>query len=110
MALEQRIDADLASGRHAELIGELEALIESHPLRERPRGQLMLALYRSGRQAEALEAYRRARRELSEQLGLEPGEELRRLEQAILQQDPRLACRRATRRRRGRPRRRADRC
>ena len=89
-ALERRIDADLAAGRHAEVIGELEALIAEHPLRERPRGQLMLALYRSGRQAEALEAYRRARRVLSEQLGLEPGEELRRLEQAILQQDPRL--------------------
>jgi len=90
-ALERRIDADLAAGCHAELIGELEALIAAHPLRERPRGQLMLALYRSGRQAEALEAYRRARRVLSEQLGLEPGEELRRLEQAILQQDPRLS-------------------
>src|SRR5215210_4234535 len=74
-ALERRIDADLAAGRDAEVIGELEALIAAHPLRERPRGQLMLALYRSGRQAEALEAYRRARQELSEQLGLEPGEE-----------------------------------
>ena len=87
VALEQRIDADLASGRHAELIGELEALVAEHPLRERLRCQLMLALYRSARQAEALDEYRRARRELSEQLGLEPSEELKRLEQAILRQD-----------------------
>ena len=91
VALEQRIDADLAAGRHAELVGELEALIAQHPLRERLRCQLMLALYRSGRQAEALDVYRHARRELSEQLGLEPGEELKRLEQAILRQDPALA-------------------
>jgi DNA-binding SARP family transcriptional activator len=87
-ALERRIDADLATGRHAELVGELEALVTEHPLRERLRSQLMLALYRSGRQAEALEAYRAARRELSEEFGLEPSEELRRLEQAILRQDP----------------------
>ena len=87
-ALEQRIDADLASGRHAELVGELEALVAEHPLRERLRGQLMLALYRSARQAEALDAYRAARRELSEELGLEPSEELKRLERAILRQDP----------------------
>ena len=89
-AQEQRIDADLADGRHEELIGELEALIAEHPLRERLRGQLMLALYRSGRQAEALDAYRAARRELSEELGLEPSEELKRLEEAVLQQDPAL--------------------
>ena len=89
-AREQRIDADLATGRHAELIGELEALIAEHPLRERLRAQLMLALYRSGRQAEALDAYRHTRRELSDQLGLEPGEQLKRLEQAILRQDPAL--------------------
>ena len=87
-ALEQRIDADLASGRHAELVGELEALVDEHPLRERLRCQLMLALYRSARQAEALDAYRAARTELSEELGLEPSEELKRLERAILQQDP----------------------
>jgi DNA-binding SARP family transcriptional activator len=86
-ALEQRIDADLAAGRHAELVGELEALVARHPLRERLRGQLMLALYRSARQAEALDAYRAARRELADELGLEPSEELKRLEQAILRQD-----------------------
>jgi DNA-binding SARP family transcriptional activator len=88
--LEQRVEADLALGRHAELIGELEALVTRHPLRERLRRQLMLALYRSARQAEALDTYRAARRELSEELGLEPSEELKRLEQAILRQDPAL--------------------
>jgi DNA-binding SARP family transcriptional activator len=88
--LEERIDADLAAGRHGDLVGELEALIAAHPMRERLRALLMLALYRSGRQAEALHAYRAARRELADELGLEPGEELRRLEQAILQQDPEL--------------------
>ena len=88
--LVQRIDADLALGRHAELVGELEALVARHPLQERLRYQLMLALYRSARQAEALEAYRVARRELSEELGLEPSEQLRQLEQAILRQDPSL--------------------
>ena len=89
-ALDQRIDADLAAGRHAELVGELEALVGQHPLRERLRCQLMLALYRSARQAEALDVYRAARRELSEELGLEPSEELKQLEQAILRQDPAL--------------------
>ena len=89
-AHEQRIDADLAAGRNGELIGELGALVAEHPLRERLRCQLMLALYRSGRQAEALGAYRQAQRELSDELGLEPGEELRQLEQAILRQDPSL--------------------
>jgi DNA-binding SARP family transcriptional activator len=89
-ALEQRIDADLASGRHAELVGELEALVDEYPLRERLRCQLMLALYRSARQAEALDAYRAASRELSEALGLDPSEELKRLERAILRQDPAL--------------------
>jgi DNA-binding SARP family transcriptional activator len=90
VALEARIDADLAGGHHAELVGELEALIADHPLRERLRCQLMLALYRSARQAEALEAYREARRELSEKLGLEPGPELKQLERAILQHDAAL--------------------
>jgi DNA-binding SARP family transcriptional activator len=89
-ALEQRIDADLAAGGHAEVVGELGALVAEHPVRERLRSQLMLALYRSGRQAEALGAYRQAHRELADQLGLEPSEELRRLEQAILSQDPAL--------------------
>jgi len=88
--LEQRIDADLACGRHSELIGELEALVTRHPLQERLRWQLMLAFYRSARQAEALDAYRAARRELSEELGLEPSEQLKQLEQAILRQDPAL--------------------
>ena len=78
VALEERIDADLATGRDAELIGELEALVAEHPLRERLRGQLMLALYRSARQAEALHAYQVARRELSDELGLEPSGELKR--------------------------------
>jgi DNA-binding SARP family transcriptional activator len=88
--LEQRIDADLALGRHAELVGELGALVARHPLQERMRCQLMLALYRSARQAEALEAYRVARHELSEELGLEPSEQLKQLQQAILRQDPAL--------------------
>jgi DNA-binding SARP family transcriptional activator/streptogramin lyase len=90
-ALEQRIDADLELGRHAQLVPELEGLVREHPLRERLRGQLMLALYRCGRQAEALDVYRTGRRLLDEELGLEPGEELRRLERAILVQDESLA-------------------
>jgi streptogramin lyase len=89
--VEQRVDAELALGRHAELVPELEALVREKPLRERRRAQLMLALYRSGRQAEALEAYRSGRKLLAEELGLEPGEELRRLEKGILEQDPELA-------------------
>jgi DNA-binding SARP family transcriptional activator len=88
--LEQRIDADLGFGRHAELVAELEALVTRYPLREWLRCQLMLALYRSARQAEALHVYRAARRELSEELGLEPSKELKRLEQAVLRQDPGL--------------------
>jgi YVTN family beta-propeller protein len=89
-ALEERIDADLALGEHAGLVGELEALVREHPLRERLRGQLMLALYRSGRQADALEAYRDARRELLDGLGLEPGRPLQEFERAILAHDPGL--------------------
>ena len=89
-ATEQRLDADLACGRDAQLIGELESLIAVHPLREHLRAQLMLALYRSGRQADALSTYRVGQRELSDRLGLEPGEELRALEQAILRHDPAL--------------------
>jgi len=89
-ALEQRIQADLALGRHAELVPELEGLVRKHPLRERLRGELMLALYRCGRQADALEVYRSARRLLDEELGLEPDNELQRLEKAILNHDPAL--------------------
>ena len=75
-ALELRIETDLALGRHRELVGELEVLVHEHPLRERPRAQLMLALYRSGRQAEALDLYREGRRLLVDELGIEPGLEL----------------------------------
>jgi DNA-binding SARP family transcriptional activator len=88
--LEELIEHDLAIGRHDELVGELEARVQDHPMRERLRGQLMLALYRSGRQAEALEAYRAARAALVEELGIEPGRQLRDLHQAMLRQDPAL--------------------
>jgi DNA-binding SARP family transcriptional activator len=90
-ALEQLIEARLALGAHGELAGQLETLIAEHPYRERLRAQLMLALYRSDRQAEALQAYQDARRTLVEELGIEPGERLRELERAILGQDPALA-------------------
>ena len=89
-ALEERIEADLALGRHAELVPELEGLVREHPLRERLRAQLMLALFRSGRQSEALDAYQQARKLLSTELGLEPGRRLRELEAAILRQDAQL--------------------
>jgi len=89
-ALEQRLEADLLLGRHHELIGELGSLVSEHPYRERLREQLMLALYRSGRQAEALRAYQEARRTLADELGLEPSRQLRELEQAMLRQDDRL--------------------
>jgi DNA-binding SARP family transcriptional activator len=89
-ALEQLIDAKLALGGHGEVIGRLEALIAAHPYRERLRGQLMLALYRAERQADALQAYQDARRTLADELGIEPGERLRELERAILAQDPQL--------------------
>ncbi len=92
-ALERRIDLDLEAGRAAELVGELEALTAEHPLRERLHGQLMLALYRSGRQAEALAAYQAARGTLVESLGIEPGPPLQELERAILRQDPSLLAR-----------------
>lgn len=88
--LELRVDADLVLGRHAEVVGELEELIDAQPLRERPRGQLMLALYRSARQAEALEVYQCARRVLVDELGIEPGPALQELERRILQHDPSL--------------------
>jgi class 3 adenylate cyclase/DNA-binding winged helix-turn-helix (wHTH) protein len=90
VALDQRIAADLELGRHAELVPELEAAIRDQPLREHLRALLMLALYRSGRQADALDAYRDARA-AADELGLEPGEELQRLERAILHHDPAIA-------------------
>ena len=89
-ALEERLEADLALGRHAEVVAELEALSAEHPLRERLRGQLMLALYRAGRQAEALAAYQRARRALVDELGIEPGRAAAGARAAILRQDPAL--------------------
>jgi DNA-binding SARP family transcriptional activator/WD40 repeat protein len=89
-AAELAIEADLAAGHHQDVVGEIEALAAEHPLRERLHAQRMLALYRCGRQAEALEAYRSARRMLVEEIGVEPGPELRRLQDAILRQDPSL--------------------
>ena len=89
-ALEDRIEADLALGAHTSVVGELEALVQEHPLRERLVGLLMVALYRSGRQAEALRAYAAARIYLGDELGLDPGPELRRLESCILAQEPKL--------------------
>jgi DNA-binding SARP family transcriptional activator len=89
-ATERRIEADLLLGRHAELTGELEQLVADHPLRERPHGQLMLALYRSGRQADALDVYRRLRSRLTEELGLDPSSALQLLERKMLQHDPEL--------------------
>jgi DNA-binding SARP family transcriptional activator len=89
-ALELAIDAELAAGRHDEAITRLETLIAQEPLRERFRAQRMLALYRAGRQSEALDAYREARETLIEQIGVEPGPELRRLQEQILAQDPAL--------------------
>jgi DNA-binding SARP family transcriptional activator/streptogramin lyase len=89
--LEERIDADLALGRDGALVTELEALVAEHPYRERLRAQLMLALYRAGRQADALDAYQAGRRALQDELGLEPGKNLRDLEAAILRQDEALS-------------------
>jgi YVTN family beta-propeller protein len=89
-ALEDRIDADLALGGGSDLVGELEALVAKHPFRERLRGQLMLALYRAGRQADALALYQETRRLLVDELGIEPGPALQRLEGAILRQEPAL--------------------
>lgn len=88
--MERRVEAELALGHHAEVTGELEALVQQHPLRERLWAHLMVALYRSGRQADALAAYQRVRTVLAEELGLEPTPELRRLESAVLRQDPEL--------------------
>lgn len=86
-ALEQRLDAELALGRHRELVGELDELMAQHPLHEPFASRLMLALYRSGRQADALDVYRRTRQRLMEGLGIEPGRELHELERAILNHD-----------------------
>ena len=90
-AVEDRIEADLSLGGQAALVGELESLVREHPLRERLRGQLMLALYRAGRQAEALEVYQRARVHLAEELGLEPSPALKAIQAQILNQDPGLS-------------------
>ena len=89
-AIEERIDVELDAGRHGELVDQLEALVVEHPLRERFHAQLMLALYRSGRQADALTAYQRTRELLAEELGLEPSAALKDLEAAVLRQDPTL--------------------
>ena len=89
-AEEDRFDAELLQGHQTELVGELDSFVEQHPLRERPRGQLMLALYRCGRQADALRVYQETRRLLADELGLNPGPELRHLESAVLAQDPGL--------------------
>jgi DNA-binding SARP family transcriptional activator len=89
-ALERRVEADLALGRHGELVGELELLVREHPYHERLRGQLMLALYGSGRQTDALEVYRQTRHLLIDELGVEPSPALQELERAILEHDPTL--------------------
>jgi DNA-binding SARP family transcriptional activator len=89
-AVEDAVQADLGCGRHRDVVGDLERLVAEHPLRERLRGQLMLALYRSGRQCDALAAYREARAFLVEQLGVEPGRELRALHHEILGQEAAL--------------------
>ena len=96
-AVEDKIDADLAVGRSAELVAELEGLVTLHPFQERLRGQLMLALYRAGRQADALEVYRQTRKLLDDQLGLEPNRALQQLHRSILEHDPELASPRAAR-------------
>ena len=109
-AIERRVEADLALGRHAELIGELTALVAASPLRERLRGQLMLALYRSGRQAEALAVYSSARTALVDELGIEPGPVLRRPRGRDPPAGPGAGSRRDGGTRARAPRRRARRC
>src|SRR5262249_48105104 len=89
-AIEKRIDADLALGRDSDVVAELEGLVAEHQLREGLRARLMVALYRCGRQADALSAYQAARRTLTDELGIDPSPPLRELEQAILRQDPSL--------------------
>jgi DNA-binding SARP family transcriptional activator len=101
VAIEQRVDAELALGRHARVVGELEALVGEHPLRERVRGQLMLALYRCERQAAALEVYRNGRNRMVEELGLEPGPALRGLQEKVLDQSADLDAPATTAGRRG---------
>jgi DNA-binding SARP family transcriptional activator len=91
VALEERSEAELRRGRHAAVVGELRELAVAHPLRERMQAQLMLALYRCGRQTEALDVYASLQGRLREELGLEPGEELRELQRRILQHDPTVA-------------------
>jgi DNA-binding SARP family transcriptional activator len=90
LALEERIEADLELGRHAEVVGEIRSLVGEHQFRERLWAALMLALYGCGRQAEAIKVYREARTSLAEEFGLEPGSALREIEAAILRQDPSL--------------------
>ncbi len=90
VVVEDRVEAELEAGRHAELVGELETLAEDHPLRERLRAQLMLALYRAGRQAEALQIYHETRRVLVDELGIDPSPSLQQLHGSILRQDPGL--------------------
>lgn len=89
-AVEDRIDTELALGRHAVVCPELEQLVTEHPMRERLRGQLMIALYRCGRQADALQTYQEGRSLLVEELAVEPGPQLRKLQLAVLEQDPAL--------------------
>jgi DNA-binding SARP family transcriptional activator len=89
-ALEERIGADIACGRHIDVLGEAEALIHEHPLRERLWGHLIIALYRSGRQTDALNAYQRLREILADELGVDPSPELQRLHERVLRQDPDL--------------------
>ncbi|WP_284581978.1 BTAD domain-containing putative transcriptional regulator [Streptomyces sp. 2P-4] len=95
VAFENRVQADLRLGRHADVVGEIRSAIGNHPLRERLHGQLMLALYRSGRRGEALTAYRQARARLVQELGLEPGPDLTALHRRVLADDPALTDERA---------------
>ncbi len=108
--IEDRLTLELDLGRHHELVGELAELVDEFPLRERLRGQLMLALYRCDRTAEALQVYRQARRTMIDELGIEPGEPLQRLEHAILTTDPALDPPGKPRQRSSRPGRRCRAC